>query len=60
LQERGKLLWCGQGVCAEVEFLPPESAAKSSNELAPADPSENFDGQEESILGVNPALVIRC
>jgi hypothetical protein len=61
LHERGKHLWCGQGVCAaEVEFLLPESAAKSSDELAPADPTKNFDREEESILRVNPVLVIRC
>ncbi len=41
-----KLLWCGQGGsrAAEVEFLEPESAAKSLDKLAPADPAENFDG----------------
>jgi len=45
LHKRRKLLWCGRGVrAAEVEFLEPESAAKSSDELAPADPAENFDG----------------
>jgi hypothetical protein len=62
LHKRRKLLWCGEagGRTAKVEFFEPESAAKSSDELAPADPAENFDGLEESILGVNPALVIRC
>jgi hypothetical protein len=45
LHERDKPLWCGQCVCvAEVEFLLPKGAAKSSDELAPADPAENFDG----------------
>jgi hypothetical protein len=45
LHERSKLLWRGQRVrAAEVEFLLPESAAKSPDELAPADPAENLDG----------------
>jgi hypothetical protein len=62
LHQRRKLPWCGEdgSRAAEVEFLLPESAAKSSDELAPADPAENLDREEESILGVNPALVIWC
>ena len=44
LHKRRKVLWCGQYVrAAELEFLLPESATKSSDELAPADPAENFD-----------------
>ena len=45
LHKRRKVLWCGQYVrAAELEFLLPESATKSSEELASADPAENFDG----------------
>lgn len=46
LKQPRKLPWCGEGGSrtVEVKFLLPESATKSSDELAPADPAENFDG----------------